>query len=162
MGAKQYSWNAKFPLLVLQKQTLVKEYSLFWLILVSCRLLNGQLKQQNVFIVPSLSKIVTSVCVCVCVCVCVRKLKRSASAITALLLLTTPLVKYLLVFHSVDCGLWIAPHNCNDTFTPLFTTVRTYKWRPVRTKLRYSNVVKCPAQSCAPFLYLFDHSTTDW
>ena len=63
---------------------------------------------------------------------CVRKLKRSASEITALLLPTTLSVKYLLVFHSVNCGLWIAPHKCNDTFTPLFTTVHTYKWRSVR------------------------------
>ena len=64
-------------------------------------LLNGQLKQRNVFC-PSLSTIVTSVCVCVCVYVCVRKLKRSQSVITAMLLLTT---LYLLVFHGVDCGL---------------------------------------------------------
>jgi hypothetical protein len=51
----------QFPLLMLQKQIWVKEHCLFWLILVSMNLLNGQLKQQNVFIVPSLSTIVTSV-----------------------------------------------------------------------------------------------------
>ena len=67
-------------------------------------------------------------------CVCVRKLKRSASEITALLLPTILSVKYLLVFHSVDCGLWIAPHNCNGTVTPLFPTIQTYKWSPVRKR----------------------------
>jgi len=46
---KQYSWNAQLPLLMLQKQVWVKGYCLFWLILVSWHLLNGQLKQQNVF-----------------------------------------------------------------------------------------------------------------
>ena len=83
-------------------------------------------------IVPSLSTIVTSAGV--------RKLKRSE--ITAPVLLT---ILYLLVFHSVDCGLWTAPHNCNDTFTPPFTTVHTYKWRSVRKRdtdiLRLSNAL---------------------
>jgi len=86
----------------------------FWLILVSCHLLNGQLRQQNVFYC------FFTVHNCyfreregerACVFVCVRKLRRSASEITALLLLTTLLVKYLLVFHSVDCGLWTAPQT---------------------------------------------------
>ena len=78
---------------------------------------NGQLKQQKVFfIVPSLSTYLTSVCVCV------RKLKRSASVITALLLLTALLVKYLLVVHSVDCGL-------------LHTTVTTHSHLPLQLSI---------------------------
>ena len=55
-----------------------------------------------------------------------------------------------------QCGLWIAPHNCNNTFTPPITTVHTYKWRPVRMKLRYSKVVKCPA----PVFHFFTCLTT--
>jgi hypothetical protein len=81
-------------------------------------LLNSQLKQQNVFLVPSLSTIVNF-------SMCVKELKRSRSVITALLLQTALLVTYLLVLHNVECGLWIAPHNCNDTFTPPFTAVHT-------------------------------------
>ena len=45
-----------------------------------------------------------------------------------------------MVFHSVVCGLWIAPHNCNNTFTPPFTTDHTYKLKPVRKQ--NSNILK--------------------
>jgi hypothetical protein len=102
----------QFPPLMLQKQIWVKEHSLFWLILVSLNLLNGQLKQQNVFY--------CSFTVHNCYfCRCVRKLKRSVAVITAPVLLTTLLVRYLLVFHSVDCGL-------------LHTTVMTHSHLPLQ------------------------------
>jgi hypothetical protein len=96
------------------KNIWVKKYCLFWLILVPSHLLNGQLKQQCCFYCSFTVHNWGS------------KDQHHKSC---------PLYRYqhsTFWSFSVDCGLWIAPHNCIDTFKPPFTTVHTYKWRSVR------------------------------